>query len=122
MEKLSFSDCRHGTVVRLEDMVSNHPMSSTANIVQDIHDILQSYYEITRPRFVDNILKLVVGHFLVTGSDTPLKTFCPTFVGSLTSEELEQIAGESPSTKRRRTKLTKESSSLIEAQKILSRR
>ncbi|CAH0019345.1 unnamed protein product, partial [Clonostachys rhizophaga] len=44
-----------GPVVRLDDIVQTHPLSNNEQVVQEIHDILKSYYELARKRFVDNV-------------------------------------------------------------------
>jgi hypothetical protein len=101
MEEKSFDGCKHGTVVRLDDMVRNHRTNNTEHIVQDIHDILSSYYKIARKRFVDNVCMHAVDHFLVNGSETPLTLFSPAFVNGLDVDQLESIAGEDTLKKRR---------------------
>ena len=121
MQEFSFDDCKHGNVSRLMDAQRTHPMSNTQHIIQDIHDILQSYYKVARKRFVDNVVKQAVTHFVVTGPETPLNLFSPMFVSGLTPEELEHVAGEAPRMKRERARVTKEIKSLTEAKTILLR-
>ncbi|KAK1807768.1 hypothetical protein LTR12_017883 [Friedmanniomyces endolithicus] len=121
MSNVSFSDCKHGTVVRLQDVVQTHPMSNADHIVKDIHDILRAYYEVTLERFKDNVLKQATDYFLLSGPDTPLNLFSPTFVSALTPDEVEHIAGEAPKVKRRRAQLGREIRSLSEAKAILIR-
>jgi len=75
--------------------------------VQDIHDILRSYYDRARKRFVDNIYKQVVDHKLVKGDSSPLRLFNSAFVTRLTEQELEDIAGEEEGTKNKRRELLK---------------
>ena len=119
MASLSFNDCTHGTVVRLEDMMRNHSMSNTEHIVQDLHDILFSYYNIARKRFVDSVCMQAADHHLISGIKTPLPLFSPTFVSSLNMEQLELIAGEDQGVRRRRAHLKRDIASLEEAKKIL---
>ena len=116
---MSISDRTHGEVVRLEDMTRSHPMSNTDHVVQDLHDILFSYYKVARKRFADNVCMHATDHFLVNGTETPLTLFSPTFVSSLTHEQLESIAGEDQGTKRTRAHLKRDIASLEEAKKIL---
>jgi Dynamin GTPase effector domain len=104
----TLSDCQHGNVVRLEDIVQHHPLSNDDHIIREIHDILRSYYKLTRKRFVDNVRMQAADYFLVTGPETPLKLFSPKFVAELTTTQLENVAGEELGTKRRRAKLEKE--------------
>src|SRR4051794_19772518 len=88
------NDCTHGEVVRLEDIVQNHPQSNDTHVVQDIHDILQSYYKVARKRFADCLCLQAADYHLVTGPSSPLKLFGTSFVSALTEEQLMDIAGE----------------------------
>ena len=117
----SFNDCSHGAVIRLSDAKRTHPMSNLQHTVRDIHDILQSYYKVSRKRFVDNVVKQCTDHFLVTGPDTPLKFFSPRFVNELSSEDLQHVAGEAPRTTKERAQLSEEIASLKDARLILLR-
>jgi len=119
MSSKSFKVDTRGTVVRLDDIVQNHPLSNIQHIVQDIHDILCSYYEVACKRFVDTVVMQAVDHFLISGPETPLTLFSPSFVSSLKGDELERIAGEDNVTKRRRHQLNKEIKSLQKGMKIL---
>lgn len=121
MQEFTFSDCSHGSVVKLTDAQRTHPMSNTEYIIQDIHDILQSYYKVARKRFADNVVKQAIDYFLLTGPEAPLKLFSPNFVSALSSDELNHIASEAPVVKRERSKLAKEISSLETAKTILTR-
>lgn len=116
---LTFSG--HGQVVRIDDVVKGHVMSNDMHTVHDIHDILQSYYKVTLKTFVDNICKQATDHFLLAGPESPLSYFSPVFVSRLSADELENIAGELPGTKRTRAQLGKEIASLTVAKKILAR-
>lgn len=89
------------------------------HIEEQIHDILQSYYEIARKRFVDNVFQQAVDHCLLNGPDSPLRTFTPQWVLNLDAEELDMIAGESAFTKERRIMLEKKVHDLEEAIRIL---
>jgi len=108
-------------VVRLEQATqSTRSMSNEEYVVQDIHDILQSYYKVSRKTFVDNVCKQAVVHHLLQCEDNPLALFSPVFVSQLSSVELEELAGEAPRSKRSRIALTKEMKSLGAAIKILA--
>ncbi|KAL9129208.1 MAG: hypothetical protein Q9217_002277 [Psora testacea] len=120
MQSRSFSDCKHGNVVKLEDIIQHHPMSNVDHAIQDLHDILQSYYKVARKRFVDSLRMQAVDFHLITGPRTPLKLFSPTFVVGLTATQLEEVAGEDLTLKRRRIQLEKEEKNLEEGKKILS--
>lgn len=56
---------------------------------------------------------------LTRGIDTAVKVFSPSFVSGLTSEELERIAGEDVSTKKKRVELTRHVENLKKARNLL---
>lgn len=93
--------------------------ATIAHRVQDISDILRSYYKVARKRFVDNICMQAAGYYLVNGQETPMKLFSPSLITSLTSEQLEEVAGEDALLKRKRRQLLKEIGNLKAAKKIL---
>lgn len=82
--------------------------SNEEHIQEDIHDILKSYYKVARKRFVDNVYHQAVEHCLLVGPDSPLNVFSENWVVLKEKEQLEAIAGESRSTKNRRSALKKE--------------
>lgn len=109
------------TFVPLAIATSTTVMSNTEQTIHDLHDILQAYYKVARKRFTDNIVMQSILHHLIAGPDTPLSLFCPEMVSRLTDEELDSIAGEAPSARRKREQLNKEIASLTEAKSILRR-
>ncbi|KAJ9306751.1 hypothetical protein DTO217A2_3738 [Paecilomyces variotii] len=115
----SLDGCKHGRVVRVDDLATQHHMSNEAHTVRDIHDILESYYKVARKRFVDNICMQAVDYNLVTGPNTPMHLFSSSLVSSFTKEQLDEIAGEETALKRRRRQLAKEIEDLKQARKIL---
>lgn len=118
----AFHNGSHGLVVRLEH--ASQPVRSMSNeqhIVQDIHDILKSYYKVCRKTFVDSICRQAVVYYLLECDESPLALFSPIFVSQLPPEVLEGIAGEAPALKRTRAQLAKEVASLTQAVKILAR-
>ncbi|KIX04833.1 uncharacterized protein Z518_05704 [Rhinocladiella mackenziei CBS 650.93] len=119
MSRMSINDCTHGQVVPLQDVAQSHPMSNTEHVVQDLHDILFSYYKVARKRFVDSVCMQAADHFLINGPQTPLALFSPMFVSSLNAEQLEAIAGEDYGSRRTRLHLKREIASLEDAKKIL---
>jgi hypothetical protein len=119
LSESAFSECQHRTVVRLEDIVQNHPLSNDDHIIREIHDILKSYYKLSRKRLVDNVRMQAADFYLLAGPKTPLKLFYPKFVAGLTTAQLEDIAGEELGMKRKRTKLEKEIELLEEGMRIL---
>lgn len=115
----SINDLTHGSVVRLNDITQNHPMNNGDHVVREIHDILKSYYKVARKRFVDNICMQTADYHLVSGPDTPLKLFSPTFIVAMAPEQIEDIAGEDAILKRKRLALKKEIQELEAGRKIL---
>lgn len=49
---------------------------------------------------------------MITGSKTPLTLFPPAFIAIITPEQLEEVAGEELTVKRRRVQLKKEQKDL----------
>jgi hypothetical protein len=95
-------------------------ISNLKHTVQDIHDILKAYYTVARKRFVDNVCMQATDYHLVSGPETPLKVFSPTFVGNLTSDQLEAIAGEDGTSIKQRRELHKQMESLRDGVKVLA--
>jgi hypothetical protein len=114
------NDCQHGVVVQVDDLIHHHAISNTEHTVRDIHDILKAYYKVARKRFVDNVFMQACDHHLVTGPDTPLKLFSPSFVTELSVQQLEEVAGENTRLKRKRKVLSKEIEDLEAGTKILT--
>ena len=104
----------------MEDIVQNHHMSNMEHIVQEIHDILRSYYKVARKRFADNLCMQAADYFLVTGPSSPLKLFSTTFVSGLSEGQLMDIAGEDVALRRKRVALAKEISDLEAGKKVIS--
>lgn len=119
MEKNKFVTDDGTEVVALHDIGHTFNVSNLEHTIQDLHDILRSYYKVARKRFVDNICMQGADHHLVTGPDTPIKVFSPAFVADLSAEQLEVIAGEDVSTKRKRAELTREIANLEKGKKVL---
>ncbi|ESZ92343.1 interferon-induced GTP-binding protein Mx2 [Sclerotinia borealis F-4128] len=88
-------------------------------VCEDILDTLASYYKVSRKRFVDVICQQVVHHFLLEGSDSPLKVLGPELVMGLDPEQLEQIAGEDIESRQKRQGLEREIKSYEAALKVL---
>ena len=114
------SEYQHGQVVRLDDLMRNHPMSNADHAIQDLHDILHSYYKVALKRFVDSLRMQATDYYLITGSETSLTLFSPAFVAGMTPGQLEEVAGEDLTIKRRRLQLEKERRDLEDGKKILS--
>ena len=109
----------HGEVVKLDTILQTSTASNTDHAIRDIHDILKSYYKVARKRFVDVICMQAVDHYLITGPDAPVKLFSPSFVSTLKEDQLDRIAGEDASTRRKREELRREIENLTNGKKIL---
>lgn len=119
MEKMKFNAGAYGQVVRLDGILETPTASNTDHTIRDLHDILKSYYKVARKRFVDVVCMQAVDHHLVTGPAAPVRLFSPSFVSGLNKEQLERIAGEDVSTKRKREELKREIENLTNGKKIL---
>lgn len=119
MQEQAIEVAEHGRIVKIDGIAQKSRASNMEYMVQDIHDILYSYYTVARKRFVDVVSMQAVDYFLVTGSESPVHLFSPTFVSELSSEQLEFIAGEEATTKRKRAELDREISNLENGKKIL---
>lgn len=93
--------------------------SNAKQICDDVLDALESYYKVSRKRFVDVVCQQVVFHLLLEGPGSPLKIFDPELIMKLDNEQLEQIAGEDEASKHKRQLLKREIESLEAALKIL---
>ena len=105
-------------LLRLKDILGV-VMSNDNHTIQDLHDTLKSYYKVARKRFVDAVCLQAVDHFLVSGKTSPLRIFCPHFIGKMSDAELHQIAGDGDETIKKRNILETELCSLKAGEKIL---
>ncbi|KAL6719642.1 hypothetical protein ACLMJK_001563 [Lecanora helva] len=120
LQRFAFWDpAQKSETVKLDQILnSKSNASNEQNTIDDLHDILKSYYKVARKRFVDTVCMQAADFYLVTGPDAPTKVFSPTFVGGLTPEQLESIAGEDLLTKRKRIELTRKIENLEVGRKI----
>ncbi|KAH7143811.1 P-loop containing nucleoside triphosphate hydrolase protein [Dactylonectria macrodidyma] len=86
---------------------------------QDIHDVLVSYYDIARSRFVDVLCQQVIHHYLLHAPNSPLNVLSDTVVLQMSDDQLDTIAGEDMISRERRKKLTTDIENLRQALKIL---
>ena len=93
--------------------------SNADQVKEDIHDILKSYYKVSRKRFVDAICRHAIEHFLLDGSGSPLKVLNPELIATLSDSQLDMIAGEDATTRRERERLGSEIQGLKAAMKVL---
>lgn len=108
-----------GAVIYVNSAIHVSKGSNTEHTIQDLHDILKSYYKVARKRFVDVLCMQAADYYPVTGPHAPARVFTPAFVSELTDEELEQIAGEDMASKKTREKLQREIGNLENGKKIL---
>ena len=66
----------------------------SSDVCEKIHDVLKSYYEVARSRFVDNICTYAVDHFLLSGEKSPLRVLSSERVMAMTAVQLDTVAGE----------------------------
>ncbi|KAI1119357.1 interferon-induced GTP-binding protein Mx2 [Nemania sp. NC0429] len=84
-----------------------------------MHDVLYSYYKISRERFVDVVCQQAVNYYLLAAQHSPLKMFNMQMVLRLNDDQLDTIAGEDFHTRQRRKKLTRDIANFEAALKVL---
>lgn len=109
-----------GLMVRMDDICRSIQGDNVDHTVRDLYDILWSYYEVARKRFVDVVCMQGAALHLVTGPDTPLKVFSSNFVIGLKPEQLEIIAGEDLTLRRKRAELIRQIENLEHGKRILN--
>ena len=107
-------------LLRLSD-VTKVWQSNEDHEVEDIHDTLKSYCKVARKRFVDNVYMQVIDCLLITSQKSPLRILSSAWVGTLSDDDLANIAGEKESSRQRRKLLTEEIESLKKGLEILRR-
>ncbi|KAF2141514.1 uncharacterized protein K452DRAFT_228544 [Aplosporella prunicola CBS 121167] len=105
-------------LLRLRDTL-NVFVSNDDQTVEDMHDILKSYYKVALKRFIDTICMQAVDYYLISGPVSPLSIFSPEFVSLLPENELEEIAGERSSTTEKRASISKEIATLRAGKRVL---
>lgn len=119
IEKAKSKLAEYDEEVQLDAILQNSTASNADHTIRDLHDILKSYYKVARKRFVDVVCMQAVDHYLITGPTAPVTLFSPGFVSGLKEDQLERIAGEDVSTKRKREELKREIENLTNGKKIL---
>lgn len=117
--KVTF-DKKYGQIVRSSDLDHISSMSNLQSTVQQLHDILKSYYKVARKRFVDNVCMQAAEYHLVRGPDSAVRVLSTSFVSDLKPEHLENIVGEDASTKMKRADLTLQIEKLKKAKCLLA--
>lgn len=119
IDKSKFTTSKHGEVVKVDIILRTATASNADHVIRELHDILKSYYKVARKRFVDLMCMQAVDHRLITGPTAPISLFSPSFVSKLDKDQLERIAGEDNSTRRKREELRREIENLTDGKKIL---
>jgi hypothetical protein len=109
----------HHKLIRSDRIEQSMAMNNSQYTIQDIHDILESYYKVARKRFVDTVCMQASDFHLLTGPNSPLRIFGTAFVSELSLNQLDIIAGEDISTKQLRKSLKSEITALEEGRKLL---
>jgi len=110
---------RSTKVVNMDQVAQSTTMDSNDHAVHEIHDILVSYYEIARKRFVDTVCMQGSDFHLLTGESSPLRLFSTNFVSNLSPNQLDMIAGEEAATRQLRESLTNQIDALEKGKKLL---
>ncbi|OAA80054.1 interferon-induced GTP-binding protein Mx2 [Akanthomyces lecanii RCEF 1005] len=120
LKSVEFNDNRQGHAISLGDIQATlRDKNRGKYIAEEVHDLIKSYYEVARDRFIDNIYLQVIAHSLVSGSNSPLRLFCEKWVLNLETEKLDAIAGESFHTREQRERLIRTIKDLEQAADIL---
>ncbi|RAK77758.1 dynamin family protein [Aspergillus fijiensis CBS 313.89] len=106
-------------ILHVGDLDYQQDMSNESHTVQELHDILECYYKVALSRFVDNVSMQAADYHLVNGPNAPMKLISPAFVHGFSAETLQEIAGEDPAVRRRRTQLKKQIAELEKGKRLL---
>ncbi|KPM38822.1 hypothetical protein AK830_g7733 [Neonectria ditissima] len=93
-----------------------HP-SLKKNMVNEVHDVLKVYYKISLETFIRTITNMVETY--VSGVDGPVRALRPECIMQLSKQDIERLAGEDPSTLRKRRVLKEEIEELTRALDIV---
>ncbi|KAH6680938.1 P-loop containing nucleoside triphosphate hydrolase protein [Halenospora varia] len=105
--------------VRIDQIKQSMTIDNSEYTVQDIYNILESYYKVARKRFVDTVYMQGSDFHLLTGPTSPLRIFGTAFVSKLSAAQLDLIAGEDISTKQLRKSLKNEIAALEKGKRLL---
>ena len=106
--------------IRLSDLANTTAMSNVEHMARELGDRLDAYYKVASKRFVDYVCLQCADHPFVVSPDSPLKLFSHSWVLGLTTEQLEEIAGEFAQAKKRRVALQKKTKELKAGAKIVA--
>ncbi|KAI0512615.1 P-loop containing nucleoside triphosphate hydrolase protein [Xylaria bambusicola] len=93
--------------------------SNSEHVREYMHDVLYSYYKVSRKRFVDVVCQQAVNYYLLAAEHSPLKIFNMQMVLRLNEDQLDTIAGEDLHIRQRREKLTRDIANFEAALKTL---
>ncbi|EJP67592.1 dynamin family protein [Beauveria bassiana ARSEF 2860] len=117
---LYYTEDKSEEVITMDDVLATlRDKDRGKYVAEDIHDVLKSYYEVARDRFIDTVYLQVVTHNLVSGGESPLMLFSERWVLDLEPEKLESIAGESLQKREQREMLARRIQDLTDAVVIL---
>ncbi|KAM3529473.1 hypothetical protein MY4038_005394 [Beauveria bassiana] len=117
---LYYTEDKSEEVITMDDVLATlRDKDRGKYVAEDIHDVLKSYYEVSRDRFIDTVYLQVVTHKLVSGGESPLMLFSERWVLDLEPEKLESIAGESLQKREQREMLARRIQDLTDAVAIL---
>ncbi|XXG99120.1 Vacuolar protein sorting-associated protein 17 [Hypoxylon texense] len=94
-------------------------MGNPEQVRTHMHDVLKSYYKVSRKRFVDVVCQQAINYYLLQGAGSPLKIFSTQMVLSLSEDQLDMIAAEDAPVKLGREKLGRDIKNFEEALKVL---
>jgi hypothetical protein len=93
-------------------------MNNSEYTIQDIYDILESYYKVVRKRFVDTVCRQG-SDFHLDGTNLAAANLGDGIRGRVIRDSVGSIAGEDISTKQLRKNLTNEITALEKGKKLL---
>ena len=97
LQKMGVGD-GEATPIKMKEILSATTLSNEDQAVNDIHDILKSYYKVACKRFVDNGPNTNVERELIRSQKGLLRYFGPEHVGAMSDDELAFVAAETYST------------------------
>ncbi|KAI0014316.1 P-loop containing nucleoside triphosphate hydrolase protein [Xylariaceae sp. FL0662B] len=104
---------------QLNDFLVFVNKANSEHVIQFMHDILKSYYKVSRDRIIDVVYQQAVNHCLLASKDSPLKIFSTQMVLNLNEDQLDMVAAEDAPVKLRREKLGRDIESFEAALKVL---
>lgn len=89
LKKMGFDE---GHRYSIKDLLTRVHQSNDDQEVDDIHDILKSFYKIAMKRFKGNVVVQVVERCIL-GDDGAFQALTPELIGDMSDRPLEDIAG-----------------------------